>query len=105
MTVVAITDSNYYKLSDGSYIAVDYVSSNPPAETAAEVTLITTAETQPPETEVKPRKTKPAETEPDLNETYPPVTDYDPFYTNEQPSVPQSVEVKEPTDTIVTNGK
>ena len=105
VTVVAITDSNYYKLSDGSYIAVDYVSSNPPAETAAEVTLITTAETQPPETEVKPRKTKPAETEPDLNETYPPVTDYDPFYTNEQPSAPQSVEVKEPTDTIVTNGK
>lgn len=45
ITVVAATDTGYYKLADGSFIHSDYLTDSKPAETAAATTAATTAKT------------------------------------------------------------
>lgn len=56
VTVVALTDTGYYKLEDGTFIHSDYLSASPIEVTEAETT-------QPPET--APPEIEPPETEPD----------------------------------------
>ncbi len=82
LNVVAITDTGYYKLDDGTYIHMDYVSKEMPVTTVAETEpkIITLA---PEETTVKKKKntqTTAAETEVPVEEypadTTPPGTEF-----------------------------
>ena len=74
VTVIAKTNTNYYKLENETYLHADYLST----EYVTVSTTVTTAElkTDPPETtprETEPPATVPPKTEP-TNETKPPVT-------------------------------
>lgn len=78
VTVTAKTNTNYYKLDNGTYIHADYLSNEYVTVTTTIITTVTTAKpkTDPPETtprETEPTSTVPPKTEP-TTETEPPVT-------------------------------
>lgn len=77
VTVVAKTDTGYYKLDNGTYLHSDYLST----EYVAVTTTVITTVTEPPDTtprETEPPQTTPKETDPPITtprETLPPVTE------------------------------
>ena len=76
VSVVALTDTGYYKLSDGSYIHSDYLSTTMPEIAPAE-TEPRIISTEPASVETEPpAPTRPAETEPVVTEPVSQETDF-----------------------------
>lgn len=92
VTVTAKTNTNYYKLDNGTYIHADYLSASYVAVTTVRTTVTTT------EPKTEPPETKPPETEPPVTvplETVFPETE--PDYT--EPNVTE-VSMTEPSTTV-----
>ena len=61
VTVIAKTDTGYFKLSDGSFIHGDYLSDSKIAQTTATTTTKKVETTKPAATTTKKQESKPAE--------------------------------------------